>query len=190
MAIIKKDGHLSGRIGDYVFQYQKGVQTVRQRPGHYNDRRTEEQIELRHKFKDVQQLYRKVKQAVKDCFEDKRPNQRDCDAFMSLNIKDFGMMSHGSLPQLDSYVEDGCLCFHLNEEEWKKGDILRFISVGETVARYSDTPITDTSSRIVMSEPLSAGEYCWIHIRQSRGKQMVSTQKLVCVSSAGQHQSR
>ena len=62
MAIIKKDGHLSGRIGDYVFQYQKGVQTVRQRPGHYNDRRTEEQIELRHKFKDVQQLYRKVKQ--------------------------------------------------------------------------------------------------------------------------------
>ena len=179
MAIIKKDGHLSGRIGDYVFQYQKGVQTVRQRPGHYNDRRTEEQIELRHKFKDVQQLYRKVKQAVKDCFEDKRPNQRDCDAFMSLNIKDFGMMSHGSLPQLYCYVEDGHLCFHLYEEEWKKGDLLRFVQVGETVARYSDTTITDTFSRIVMSEPLSDGEYCWIHIREVKGKQKVSTQKLV-----------
>lgn len=88
-------------------------------------------------------------------------------------------MSHGSLPQLDCYVEDARLCFHLNEEEWKKGDILRFISVGETVARYSDTPITDTSSRIVKSEPLSAGKYCWIHIRQARGKQMVSTQKLL-----------
>ena len=102
---------------------------------------------------------------------------------MSLNIKDFGMMSHGSLPQLDCYVEDGCLCFHLNDEEWKKGDILRFISVGETVARYSDTPITDTSSRIVKSETLSEGEYCWIHIRQARGKQMVSTQRLVAYNT-------
>lgn len=183
MAILKKDGHLYGRIGDYVFQFQKGVQTVRQRPSHYNDRRTEEQLELRHKFKDVQQLYRKVKQAVKDCFEDKHPNQRDCDAFMSMNIKDFGMMSHGSLPQLDCYVEDARLCFHLNEEEWKKGDILRFISVGETVARYSDTPIIDTSSRIVKSETLSEGEHCWIHIRQSRGKQMVSTQRLVAYNT-------
>lgn len=179
MAIIKKDGHLSGRIGDYVFQYQKGVQTVRLRPSHYNDRRTEEQLEIRHKFKDVQKLYRKVKQAVKDCFEDKRFNQRDCDAFMSLNIKDFGMMSHGSLSPLDNYLEDDCLCFHLNDEEWKRGDVLRFISVGETVARYSDTPITDTSSRIVKSKPLSEGEYCWIHIRQGKVKQKVSTQKLV-----------
>lgn len=179
MAILKKDGHLSGRIGDYVFQFQKGVQTVRQRPSHYNDRRTEEQLELRHKFKDVQQLYMKVKQAVKDCFEDKRPKQRDCDAFMSLNIKDFGMMSHGSLPPLDSYVEDDCLCFNLNDEEWMKGDVLRFISVSETVARYSDNTIIDTSSRIVKSKPLSDGEYCWIHIRKARGKQLVSTQKLV-----------
>ena len=179
MAILKKDGHLSGRIGDYVFQFQKGVQTVRQRPSHYNDRRTEERLELRHKFKDVQQLYRKVKQAVKDCFEKKRPNQRDCDVFMSLNIKDFGMMSYGSLPQLDSYVEDGCLCFHLDDRDWDKGDVLRFISVDEANARYSDTPITDISSRIVKSEPLSEGEYCWIHIRQARVKQKVSTQKLV-----------
>ena len=92
-------------------------------------------------------------------------------------------MSHGSLPQLDCYVEDGHLCFYLYEEEWKKGDLLRFVQVGETVARYSDTTITDTFSRIVMSEPLSSGEYCWIHIRQTKGKQKVSTQKLVTYKS-------
>ena len=79
----------------------------------------------------------------------------------------------------------GRLCFQLNEEEWIKGDMLRFVQVGEIVSRYSDTTITDISSRIVMSEPLSDGEYCWIHIRQTKGKQKVSTQKLVCVSSAG-----
>ena len=32
MAIIKPNGTLSGRVGELVYQYQKGMLTVRQRP--------------------------------------------------------------------------------------------------------------------------------------------------------------
>lgn len=102
MAIIDTEGLgvLSGSVGNLVFQFQKGVQTVREKPAHYHDRKSKEQLAQRERFKEAQQLYRKVKQAVRGCFDAAKQNeaQRDCDLFLSLNTQQWGTLSVGVLP--------------------------------------------------------------------------------------------
>ena len=104
MAIIDTEGLgvLSGSVGNLVFQFQKGVQTVREKPAHYHDRKSEEQLAQRARFKAAQQLYRKVKQAVRGCFDaaKKKETQRDCEIFISLNTQQWGTMSVGVLPPM------------------------------------------------------------------------------------------
>lgn len=126
MAIIKPNGTLSGRVGELVYQYQKGMLTVRQRPASYRDKKTEVQLAQRDKMKAAQQLYRIVKEAVKGCFEFKKANQRDCDCFMSANILELGIVAQGTLPTLGCRFEDCHAVCDIIQEDWKEGDVLRF----------------------------------------------------------------
>ena len=178
MAILKSNGTLSGRIGNMVFQYQKGMQTMRERPATYRDKKTVVQLAQREKMRKAQQLYRIVKVAVKGCFEFKKPNQRDCDCFMSANILDYGTMAQGTLPTLNCRIENGGAVCDIIPEDWKEGDVLRFVSVeGEkvnTIDKTIDFPMPSTMSQEVVND----GMYCWIHIRQGRKYTHVSTQKL------------
>ena len=177
MAILKSNGTLSGRIGNMVFQYQKGMQTMRERPATYRDKKTVVQLAQREKMRKAQQLYRIVKVAVKGCFEFKKPNQRDCDCFMSANILDYGTMAQGTLPTLSCRIENGCAVCDIIPEDWKEGDVLRFVSVeGEkenTIDKTIDFPLTST----MFQEVVNDGMYCWIHIRQGREYTHVSTLK-------------
>ena len=117
-----------------VFQYQKGKQTMRERPSSYRDKKTVVQLAQREKMKKAQQLYRIVKDVVKGCFEFKKPNQRDCDSFMSANILDFGTMAQGTLSTLSCRFEEGHAVCDIIPDDWKEGDVLRFVSVeGEKV---------------------------------------------------------
>ena len=85
-------------------------------------------------MKKAQQLYRIVKDVVKGCFEFKKPSQRDCDSFMSANILDFGTMAQGTLPTLSCRFEEGHAVCDIIPDDWKEGDVLRFVSVeGEKV---------------------------------------------------------
>ena len=130
MAIIKPNGTLSGRVGELVYQYQKGMLTVWQRPASYRDKKTEVQLAQRDKMKAAQQLYRIVKEAVKGCFEFKKANQRDCDCFMSANILELGIVAQGTLPTLGCRFEDCHAVCDIIQEDWKEGDVLRIPKYG------------------------------------------------------------
>ena len=178
MAIIKPNGTLSGRVGELVYQYQKGMLTVRQRPASYRDKKTEVQLAQREKMKAAQQLYRIVKEAVRGCFEFKKANQRDCDCFMSANILELGIVSQGTLPTLGCRFEDCHAVCDIIQEDWKEGDVLRFVRVENDKVKIEDkiinSPLQDKIEETVEED----GFYCWIHIRQGRKYTHVSTQKL------------
>lgn len=183
MAIVDKEGleMLSGSIGNLVFQYQKGVQTVREKPAHYNDRKSEEQLAQRERFKAAQQLYRKVKQAVRGCLDAAKKDeaQRDCDIFISLNTQQWGTMSVGVLPPLIPRIEENCLLLEIRPEGWQKGDILRFIRVDAEQATIQDTLIAHPEARTFRSEPLGNAYGCWIHLRPTKKGYQVSSQQLL-----------
>ena len=125
----------------------------------------------------AQQLYRIVNVAVKGCFEFKKPNQRDCDCFMSANILDYVTMAQGTLTTLSCRIENGCAVCDIIPEDWKEGDVLRFVSVeGEkvnTIDKTIDFPLSST----MFQEVVNDGMYCWIHILQGREYTHVSTLK-------------
>ena len=172
---------LSGSVGNLVFQFQKGVQTVREKPEHYHDRKSEEQLAQRERFKEAQQLYRQVKQAVRGCFDAAKRNekQRDCDLFLSLNTRQWGAMSVGVLPPLTPRIEEDYLVLEMRPEEWLPGDILRFIRVEAECAIFQDTIIVHPEVRTFQSEPLGAAHGCWIHLRPTKKGYQVSSQQLL-----------
>ena len=188
MAIIDTEGLgvLSGSVGNLVFQFQKGVQTVREKPAHYHDRKSEEQLAQRERFKAAQQLYRQVKQAVRGCFDAAKRNekQRDCDLFLSLNTQQWGTMSVGVLPPLTPCIEEDCLVLEMHPEEWQKGDILRYIRVEAEQATFQDTLIIHPEAHIVRSEPLGAAHGCWIHLRPTKKGYQVSSQQLLAAPTS------
>lgn len=178
MAILKPDGTLSGRIGNVVFQYQKGKQTMRQRPASYRDKMTDVQIMQRQKMKEAQRLYRLLKDVAKGCFEFKKVNQRDCDCFMSANILDLGTVSQGTLPPLEYHFSEGQLVLCLKPEEWKKGDVLRFVGIEDGEVKTTDKTAEFPMQSTITVDVVEGGQYCWIHIRHDRKYTHVSTQKL------------
>lgn len=183
MAIIETEGLgvLSGSVGNLVFQFQKGVQTVREKPAHYHDQKNEEQLAQRERFKEAQQLYRQVKQAVQGCFDaaKKKETQRVCDLFISLNTRQWGTMSVGVLPPLTPRIEEDCLLLEMHPEEWQPGDILRFIRVEAECAIFQDIHIVHPEARTFRSEPLGAAHGCWIHLRPTKKGYHVSSQQLL-----------
>ena len=188
MAIVDTEGLgiLSGSVGDLVFQYQKGMQTVREKPAHYNDRKSEEQLAQRERFTAAQQLYRKVKQAVRGCLDAAKKDeaQRDCDIFISLNTQQWGTLSVGLLPPLTPHIEEDCLVLEMHPEEWQKGDILRYIRVDAEQATFQDTIIVHPEARTFRSEPLGDAYGCWIHLRPTKKGYQVSAQRLLSTNEA------
>ena len=117
MAILDNKGSIHGPAGDMVFQIQNGQQILRSKPVHYHDRKSEVQLEQRDKMKTVQMLYRKLKPAVKGCFELLKEGQRDCDRFMSLNLLNINTVSDGSLPVLGYRIVGDKMDFNLKYKQ-------------------------------------------------------------------------
>ena len=58
---IYKNGDYSGSIGGVVYQNSMGKRIAREKPAHYHDRKSPEQVEQRSKLKRVTELYGKFK---------------------------------------------------------------------------------------------------------------------------------
>ncbi len=178
MAIKDKNG-IHGRIGEFVYQVQKGQQTKRAMPKRYNDKMSDEQLSQRDKMKAVQELYRKLKPAVMGCFEHSWEGQRDCDSFMSLNLLKINTVSGGSLPSLNYRMVDNRVECDIIAEDWKKKDILRFICLTNEGVSFEDVVIEVPESTTIVREAKVGGQYAFVHLRDSRKGRLVSSQRLV-----------
>ena len=179
MAIIDIKGGYHGQAGDMVFQMQNGQQILRSKPVHYHDRKSEVQLEQRDKMKAVQMLYRRLKPAVKGCFELLKEGQRDCDRFMSLNLLNINTVSDGSLPVLGYRIVGDKIECDIISEQWKRGDILRFISLVNEKVEFEDIIVDAKSQTTVVRDVQPNGLYAFVHLRNGRKGCLASPQQLV-----------
>ena len=179
MAIVDIKGGYHGQAGDMVFQIQNGQQILRSKPVHYHDRKSEVQLEQRDKMKAVQMLYRRLKPAVKGCFELLKEGQRDCDRFMSLNLLNINTVSDGSLPVLDYRIVGDKIECDIISEQWKRGDVMRFISLVNDKAEFEDIIVDTKSQTTVVRDVQPNGLYAFVHLRNGRKGCLASPQQLV-----------
>lgn len=164
-----------------VFQPYGRITIVRSMPQHYNDANSEAQQPCRNKMKWVMQMHSLLKDAYQGCFQGEKSDYHLFRQYNMLSVIGNCFVSHGSLPSLNTHVVDNYLELDLKEEEWRSGDILRFVSLPDDLqhpATYHDTIITAPKTETVATEELPPGYYCYIHLRPSRKKIRASTQTL------------
>ena len=179
MAILDEKGRIHGHVLGKVFQVQKGQQTMRAMPQSYHDKKSEEQLLQRDKLTAALELYRRVKPAVKGCFELKKIGQRDYDRFKSLNLLNMNTISDGSLPILSYRITSNKIECDIVSKDWSKGDILRFISLTDERVEFDDTVIDPASQTTIVRDVQSNGMYAFVHLRDGRKGRLASTQQLV-----------
>ena len=179
MAILDNKGSIHGPAGDMVFQIQNGQQILRSKPVHYHDRKSEVQLVQRDKMKAVQMLYRRLKPAVKGCFELLKEGQRDCDRFMSLNLLRMNTVSDGSLPVLNYNITNDRIECDIISSQWKRGDVLRFISLVNENVEFEDITIDSKNQTTITRDVLPNGLYAFVHLRNGRKGRLASPQQLV-----------
>lgn len=173
----------SGHRGNMIFQPYGNMTIVREMPKHYRDANSEAQQPCRNKMKWVMMMHKHLKTAYRGCFEGKKS---DYHQFRSMNLNsEIGrcIVSHGTLPTLNTRIVDGRAEFDMKEEEWKKGDVLRFVSLtggddGCERCNSVDMVISKPKTEIVKSETLQKGWHCYIHIRPTRDGNKVSSQEM------------
>ena len=176
---IYKNGDYSGSIGGVVYQNSMGKRIAREKPAHYHDRKSPEQVEQRSKLKRVTELYGKFKHVVTGCFETQKEPTRDYDRFKKLNMNsDNIIVSEGSLPPLECKWEDGVISFEMIKNDWQPTDTLRLISMNDGRITCTDT-IINTPKDCTFSIPSQPeGLYALVHLRERNGKHMASSQHL------------
>ncbi|MGN1228313.1 MAG: hypothetical protein ACI4T5_01485 [Prevotella sp.] len=176
---IYKNGDYSGSIGGVVYQNSMGKKIAREKPAHYHDRKSPEQIEQRSKLKRVTELYAQFKHAVAGCFESREIPTRDYDRFKKLNMNsDTIIVSEGSLPPLECKWEDRVLSFEMIKNDWQPLDILRLISLDGGSVKCIDTIINTPENCIYRSQQLAEGLHAFVHLRERKSKRMASSQHL------------
>ena len=176
---IYKNGDYSGSIGGVIYQNSMGKRIAREKPAHYHDRKSPEQVEQRSKLKRVTELYGKFKHVVTGCFETQKEPTRDYDRFKKLNMNsDNIIVSEGSLPPLECKWEDGVISFEMIKNDWQPLDMLRLISMNNGRVDCIDTIINTPKNCIYRSQSLSEGYYAFVHLRERKGKRMASSQHL------------
>ena len=179
MAILDNKGGVHGRVGDKVFQVQKGQQTMRSMPQSYHDKKSEEQLLQRDKMTAVLELYRMLKPAVKGCFELKKIGQRDYDRFKSLNLLNMNTVSDGSLPTLNYRITNDKIECDIISKDWSKGDFLRFICLADEGVEFEDIVIDSATQTAIVRNVKPNGMYAFVHLRYGRKGRLASTQQLV-----------
>ena len=129
MSIVKNPPKRSGHIGNEVFRDLGDRVVMQAMPSCYTDKKSEAQLKQRSGMKNILAMYRKVKEAVSGCFEERHGKQRDYNCFVSHNLlqspvpmskKEYRngetilapyVISSGSLPSLDYEWKDGRLSF-------------------------------------------------------------------------------
>lgn len=179
MGKLDENGMIHGRVGDSVFVVLDGKQVMKSLPKGYNDKKSDEQLAQRGKFKPAQELYRRLKPAVKGCFEFSKPGQRDYDAFMTYNLLKMYTVSGGSLPTLSYRVEGDRVECEIVASDWSKNDILRFICLSDNGVEFDDVVIASPENTTVTREAKSGTLLAFVHLRDSRKGRLASTQLLI-----------
>jgi len=175
---LRTHGHRSGLL----FQPQGNQIIVRSMPEHYHDADSEAQQPCRNKMKWVMQMHSLLKDAYQGCFQGEKSDYHQFRHYNLLSEIGQCIISHGTLPPLNTKIVDHHLEFDMIAKDWKPGDILRFVCLPgdlQHAATHHDTIISNPKTETVATEDLPSGYYSFIHLRPSRKGFMASSQVIL-----------
>ena len=87
MAILEKNGVITGSVDDVVYKNYNGKVVVCRKQTTYRDAKTEGQVVYRVKMRNIQNIYAALKEALRGNFQDKTGRQTDYSRFQGVNMQ-------------------------------------------------------------------------------------------------------
>ena len=132
MAILEKNGVISGSVDDVVYKNYNGKIVVCRKQTTYRDAKTEGQVVYRVKMRNIQNIYAALKEALRGNFQDKTGRQTDYSRFQGVNMQKPAVylsksevamkaqvvapyiVSFGTLPQIEYEIKDNSLVTNIS----------------------------------------------------------------------------
>lgn len=175
MAILEKNGVITGSVDDVVYKNYNGKVVVCRKQTTYRDAKSEGQVVYRVKMRNIQNIYAALKESLRGNFQDKTGRQTDYSRFQGVNMQKPAVylnknevamkaqvvapyiVSFGTLPQI--------------EYELKDNSLMTNISLGN-LSITPDTTVSEIALAIVKNNDGWEYDDCleFMVVRQSEGK--------------------
>ena len=175
MAILEKNGVITGSVDDVVYKNYNGKVVVCRKQTTYRDAKAEGQVVYRVKMRNIQNIYAALKEALRGNFQDKTGRQTDYSRFQGVNMQKPAVylnknevamkaqvvapyiVSFGTLPQIEYEIKDNSLVTN--------------ISLGD-LSVTPDTTVSEIALAIVKNNDGWEYDDCleFMVVRQSEGK--------------------
>ena len=175
MAILEKNGVITGSVDDVVYKNYNGKVVVCRKQTTYRDAKTEGQVVYRVKMRNIQNIYASLKESLRGNFQDKTGRQTDYSRFQGVNMQKPAVylnknevamkaqvvapyiVSFGTLPQIEYEIKDNSLVTN--------------ISLGD-LSVTPDTTVSEIALAIVKNNDGWEYDDCleFMVVRQSEGK--------------------
>lgn len=132
MAILEKNGVITGSVDDVVYKNYNGKVVVCRKQTTYRDAKTEGQVVYRVKMRNIQNIYAALKESLRGNFQDKTGRQTDYSRFQGINMQKPAVylnrnevamkaqivapyiVSFGTLPQVEYELRDNLLVTNIS----------------------------------------------------------------------------
>ena len=175
MAILEKNGVITGSVDDVVYKNYNGKVVVCRKQTTYRDAKTEGQVVYRVKMRNIQNIYAALKEAVRGNFQDKTGRQTDYSRFQGVNMqKPAVYLNKNEVAMKAQVVAPYIVSFGTLvpiEYELKDNSLVTNISLGN-LSITPDTTVSEIALAIVKNNDGWEYDDCleFMVVRQSEGK--------------------
>ena len=175
MAILEKNGVITGSVDDVVYKYYNGKVVVCRKQTTYRDAKTEGQVVYRVKMRNIQNIYAALKEALRGNFQDKTGRQTDYSRFQGVNMqKPAVYLNKNEVAMKAQVVAPYIVSFGTLvpiEYELKDNSLVTNISLGN-LSITPDTTVSEIALAIVKNNDGWEYDDCleFMVVRQSEGK--------------------
>ena len=175
MAILEKNGVITGSVDDVVYKNYNGKVVVCRKQTTYRDAKTEGQVVYRVKMRNIQNIYAALKEALRGNFQDKTGRQTDYSRFQGVNMqKPAVYLNKSEVAMKAQVVAPYIVSFGTLvpiEYELKDNSLVTNISLGN-LSITPDTTVSEIALAIVKNNDGWEYDDCleFMVVRQSEGK--------------------
>ncbi len=175
MAILEKNGVITGSVDDVVYKNYNGKVVVCRKQTTYRDAKAEGQVVYRVKMRNIQNIYASLKEALRGNFQDKVGRQTDYSRFQGVNMQkpavylnksEVAMKAQVVAPYIVSFGTLPPVVYSL-----KDNMLVTDISLGNLTIT-TDTTVSEITLAIVKNNDGWEYDDCleFMVVRQSEGK--------------------
>lgn len=175
MAILEKNGVITGSVDDVVYKNYNGKVVVCRKQTTYRDAKAEGQVVYRVKMRNIQNIYAALKEALRGNFQDKVGRQTDYSRFQGVNMqKPAVYLNKNEVAMKAQVVAPYIVSFGTLvpiDYELKDNSLVTNISLGN-LSVTPDTTVSEIALAIVKNNDGWEYDDCleFMAVKQSEGK--------------------